>query len=232
MAGAASLLRKRPFTAGLCVGALVIKPHLAVLFPIAFAAGRQWRAFAGAAVSAVGLVLLAWIAFGTDTMLAYPQSWAISRELMDKASTVFLLRQTTVYAAVRVATSADVATAAQGFATVLAAVVTWRAWSRPGPAEGKLALLFAAAPLATPYLFSYDLPFLVIPTIWLARQARTLRDRPWERPLVLFFYVSPMFARALALPLGANIMPWLQVWMLWVVWRRLEASAAQPDTAG
>src|SRR3546814_1775922 len=50
-AGAAKLLRDRPVAAGLCIGALIVKPHLALLFPVALAAGRHWSAFAGAAAS-------------------------------------------------------------------------------------------------------------------------------------------------------------------------------------
>jgi hypothetical protein len=58
-------LARRPFLAGLILGCLVIKPQLGFLIPIAFVAAGQWRAFAGAALSAVGLLLGAWAIFGT-----------------------------------------------------------------------------------------------------------------------------------------------------------------------
>jgi hypothetical protein len=219
--GAAVLLRRRPFAAGLCVGALICKPHLALLFPVAFIAGRQWRAFAGAAVGALGLVALSWLVFGTQTLLAYRQSWAVSRYLMDTGSAEFFLRQVTVYAAVRVAFTPLAATLAQGLVTLAVAGLVWRAWSGKAPLEAKLALLMAATPLATPYLFSYDLPFLIVPVIWLIGQARDRPQGGWERANLMFFYLSPLVARALALPLGANITPWVQMWMMWEVWRRM-----------
>lgn len=225
-AGAAVLLEKRPFLAGLCVGALVMKPHLAVLFPVAFLAGRHWRAISGAACGALGLLVLAWAALGTETMLAYPESWKASRYLIESGSADFFMRQSTVYAAVRVAAGPLVATFAQVAASLLAATAVWYAWRRDWSIEAKFAVLFAATPLATPYLFNYDLPFLVLPVIWLAGRARRLPTGPWERLHLLALYLAPLATRAAALPLGANLMPWVSLWLLAVVIRRAKAEAA------
>jgi hypothetical protein len=219
-AGAAVLLEKRPFVAGLCVGALVMKPHLAVLFPVAFLAGRHWRAIAGAACGALGLLVLAWMTLGTQTMLAYPESWKASRSLIEFGSADFFLRQCTVYAAVRVAAGPLVATFAQGAASLLAAVAVWYAWRRDWSIEAKFAVLFAATPLATPYLFNYDLPFLVLPVIWLAAQARRQPTGPWERVQLLALYFAPLVTRVLASLVGLNLMPWVSIWLLVVVMRR------------
>jgi alpha-1,2-mannosyltransferase len=66
--GAATLLvDRRPFTAGLLFGALCCKPHFALLVPVALVAGRRWRAFTGAAASALGFVLLSVALFGWRT---------------------------------------------------------------------------------------------------------------------------------------------------------------------
>jgi hypothetical protein len=222
-AAAAGLLRYRPFLAGLCVGGLIIKPHLALLFPIALAAGKHWRAFAGAAFSVIALLALTWLTFGTDAILNYQQGWAMSGLLMEIGDKAFFLRQVTVYAALRVALSVEAAVAAQALVTLGVAILTWKAWSRAGPLEGKLALLMAATPLATPYLFSYDLPFLILPLCWLIGEARSKPMHGWERPVLLFFYLSPLVTRTLAMPLGANLMPWVHIWILWAVWKRLAA---------
>ena len=223
-AAAASLLRKRPLFAGFCIGALVIKPHLAVLFPIALAAGKHWRAFGGAVISIVVLFAVTWLVFGSDTILNYRQSWPVSRFLMETGDADFFLRQVTVYAAFRVAGPEWLAVIAQALTTLAVAVLTWKVWSGHCQLEGKLAFLFAATPLATPYLFSYDLPFLILPICWLIGEARLRPGGAWERPMLVFFYLSPLVARAAALPLGANITPWVQVWMLWAIWRRIGAS--------
>jgi hypothetical protein len=225
---AAGALRDRPFRAGLCVGALIVKPHLAVLFPVALLAGRQWRAIAGAATSSLGLLLLAWLVFGTDAMLAYPQSWAVSDYLLRTGSDTFFLRQSTIYAMVRVVLSDPAAIAAQAIASLAMAAITWRAWARTGPIEGKLALLFAATPLATPYLFNYDLPFLVIPICWLVSSLGTEDIAGWRKPALLALYVSPLVTRAMALPVGINTMPLVSLVMVVLVWRSLrDATGAE-----
>ena len=225
-ATAAGWLRERPFLAGLCVGALIIKPHLAVLFPVALLAARQWRAIAGAVTSVMVLFLLAWFVFGSGTILAYPRSWAVSDYLLRTGSDVFFLRQTTVYAIFRVASSHYPAVAAQAFASLAMVGVTWLAWAKPGPIEGKLALLFAATPLATPYLFSYDLPFLVIPICWLVQSWGSKALGGWSRPVLLALYLSPLVTRALALPLGVNLMPPVSLIMVGLVWRSLKPGPA------
>lgn len=223
-AGAALWLRERPFRAGLCIGALIVKPHLAVLFPVALLAGRHWRAIAGAVTSVIGLMLLAWAVFGTETMLAYPQSWAVSDHLLGTRSIDFFLRQSTVYAMARVAWSSEMAVAAQVISTLAMVGVTWLAWARPGPIEGKLALLFAATPLATPYLFNYDLPFVMIPVCWLVRSLGRDDLGGWSKPVLLALYLSPLLTRAMALPWGINVMPLVTLLMVGLVWRSLQAS--------
>lgn len=91
---AASELARRPSLSDAAVGALVIKLHLALLAPLWFAGGGYWRAFVAAAATAVGLLLAAWLAFGTETMLAYAGSWQASAALMRSDNPDFSLRMT------------------------------------------------------------------------------------------------------------------------------------------
>lgn len=225
----ADTLERRPILAGLAIGGLIVKPHLAVLIPVALIAGRHWRSFFAAVASVAALLLLAWALFGTQTMLDYRKSWEVSHQLMTTGGPEFFLRQVTVYAALRVAWSPLAATIAQAMATLTMAWLTWRCWAAPGPMAGKVALLMAATPLATPYLFSYDLPFLAIPLCWLLREARARPGGAWERPALLLLYLSPLASRALALPWRINLMPWLLCGMVWLILRRLDgyASAAR-----
>lgn len=220
-AGAAQLLARRPFGAGLCIGALIVKPHLAVLFPVALLAGRHWRAMAGAAVSVVGLIALTWLVFGSATLLAYPQAWAVSDYLLRTGSDDFFLRQTTVYAMIRVIAGSGPAALAQGLASLAAIAAVWLAWSRPGLLPGKLALLFALTPLATPYLFGYDLAFLVLPVCWLVTVSRPADLGGWIRPVLVLLYVAPLVTRAMALPAGINPMPLVSLAMAGLIWRAL-----------
>jgi hypothetical protein len=222
-AGAANWLRDKPLRAGFCIGALIVKPHLAVLIPVALVAGRHWRAVGGAVAAMLGLLALAWLAFGTSTMLAYRQSWAVSENLLHTGDAAFFLRQSTVYAMVWVVASAPAAAYVQTACTLGAGIVTWRCWARQGPLESKLALLFAATPLATPYLFNYDLPFMIVPICWLVVHWQT--GFAWRKPILLALYFAPLVTRAMALPLGINPMPLVAAAMVWMIWGELHSGA-------
>lgn len=214
---AATWLRDRPFRAGLCIGALVIKPHLAVLFPFALIASRSWRAIYGAATGVIGLCLAAWAVFGTDTMLSYPNALDVSSYFISQDDDVFFLRQVTVYAALRVFATPQIAAIAQALTTLAMIAATWRIWAAAGETDGKLAFLFSATPLATPYLFSYDLPFLIIPFCWLAAHCKG----DWARPALILLYLSPLMARAIALPIWFNPMPIVSLITVASIWRIL-----------
>ncbi|MDE2437571.1 MAG: DUF2029 domain-containing protein [Sphingomonadales bacterium] len=225
----ARLLERRPWLAGLCLGALVIKPQLAVLFPFALVAGRHWRAIAGA-VAGVALCLgLAWGLLGTDTMLAYHKSWEVSRQLMAGNDPVFFWRQATVYAQFRAWGLPPVAMAAQAAASFGAVTVVWCGWSRRDALPAQFALLFALTPLATPYLFNYDLPFLAVPTLWLAAEAARAPGHRFARLEIVALYLAPALARALALPLHVNLTPLVCLWMAWRVWQRLGAGRSDTE---
>ncbi len=61
------LLRRHPVWAGVCIGLLCIKPHLALLFPVALVAARAWRTILAAAVTAVTVTLVPAAILGWDT---------------------------------------------------------------------------------------------------------------------------------------------------------------------
>ncbi|WP_176167945.1 glycosyltransferase family 87 protein [Novosphingobium mathurense] len=229
----ATNLERRPFVAGLWTGALIIKPHLAVLMPVAFLASRNWRAIAGAACSSTILLLLAWVVFGSGTMLAYPKSWEVSRALMANSGPEFFLRQTTVYAALRATGSEYLAIWAQGMTSVVLVCLTWRVWSIEVPTDAKLAFLFAASALVTPYLFNYDLAFLILPWLWLARQSRERLFGAWKRPLLVVLYLAPLACRALTFPLGINLTFAYCILLTALIWRCIiiekNSAKTQPD---
>jgi hypothetical protein len=221
LVGGVMLLDRRPVLAGALLGALVVKPHLALLVPFWLAAGGRWRAFAGAAASAVGLLALSWLAFGSATMLGYTTSWEASAALMRTADRDFLLKMSTLYAQVRLYAGegpAIVAAAALALAMIALVMAGWRRMGQDGMATG--VLMLAATALASPYLFNYDLPFLVLPVLWLVREGLREGFHPWEKALLVGLWFAPYATRAVALPLGLNPMPLAGAVLLWLVWRR------------
>ena len=221
LVGGVALLDRRPQLAGALFGALIIKPHLALLVPFWLAAGGRWRAFLAAGASATGLLALSWLVFGSETMLAYTGSWEASAALMRAAEQDFLLRMATPYAQLRVHAGHAVASGAAlvlAVAMIVLVMRSWRHFGQDGMATG--AVMLAATAVASPYLFNYDLPFLVLPILWLVREGLREGFRPWEKALLVALWLAPYATRAAALPLGLNLMPLAGAVLLWLLWSR------------
>ena len=82
LGGTTLLLDKRPVLAGVLLGLLCYKPHLALLAPVALAAGGRWRSFAAAAATVAAVVGLSVALFGLDTWRAYLTALADRRRCM------------------------------------------------------------------------------------------------------------------------------------------------------
>ncbi len=218
---AAHELGKRQAVSGAAIGALVIKPHLAVLAPFWLGAGRKWRAFIGAGATAMALIAISWAAFGSETLAAYTTSWRASGALLEGINPDFLLRMTTFHSQARLLggeIAGLVLAVISGLAACAAALLASRRFAGDARASG--AAVLAATALASPYLFSYDLPFLIFPTLWLVMQGLEHGFRPYEKLALAVLYFAPYATRALAFPLGINLMPLAALTLLALVWSR------------
>ena len=82
--GAAALyLDRRPIVAGVLLGLLAFKPHLAVVAPLALMVAGRWRAFAASAVTACALALLSLGVFGLDSWKAFLASAPAAKAVLD-----------------------------------------------------------------------------------------------------------------------------------------------------
>ncbi len=217
---AAAWLKRRPFVAGLFVGCLVIKPQLAILYPLAFVAGGQWRAFAGAALSALGLSALAWICFGTGTYLAMIRAAPLFASVVSGGATGWY-KMASVYGSLRLAGAGDGVAwsihAAVALAAAAMVAIVWRGRHDPG---AKMAVLVAASMLASPYLYVYDTVMLVLPLLWLARQGA---DRRWLAALWLLPMIS--VAQNWGFHRFMDLMPLVPIALLVLIGRQLRAQA-------
>src|SRR5258708_7439062 len=134
------LLERRSFLAGLVLGLLVYKPHFGVLLPFLFLVTKNWRAFAGAALSASLFIASSFAVFGTAPWLMFLENLTLVRSLLEsgylpwpKIPSWFVtfrylgVPQPTAYA-LHAAIALSVCAAAL------------RAWRRSAPAGLKLAL--------------------------------------------------------------------------------------------
>jgi hypothetical protein len=170
--GGMKLLPKRPLIAGIILGLLVVKPQLGLLLPFALAAGREWRAIAGAAISSIGLAALSLLVFGWAPW----QAWLGNAGLVTSIASEGLAgwhRMASVYGALRQAgLGSGPAWAVHAAIGLAAAGAVCLIWYRKADIEPRASALAAATALASPYLFIYDTLILVVPFLWLIGSGR------------------------------------------------------------
>ena len=181
--GALYLIPVRPVLAGICLGLLTYKPQYGLLFPIALIAAGHWRVFISAGVTAVVLAGASWLAFGTESWLAFFH-W------MPKFSQTFLTegkapwwKLQSIFSMVRYfGGSEPLGWAFQWVLTASVAVVLALIWRSRVPYTMKAAALAAGTLLTTPYLFMYDMMVLAIPIAFLVRIGLKTGFRAYELP--------------------------------------------------
>ena len=216
-------LPRRPLLGGLLLGCLVVKPHLALLLPLAFLAARQWQAIAGAALGSVGLLLLSNLLFGAATYQAFFDQTHLSAGILADGS-VGWHKMASVYASLRLlGLSAYTAAVLHGAAALAAAAATWCVWRKQIAWEAKGAALASATLLISPYLYLYDTLILVMPFLWLLTVER-------RRGLLLLLWCVPLFSFAQNWGLNGllNLTPLVSITLLFLVCRRLLTNAAPP----
>jgi hypothetical protein len=163
-------LEKRPIVAGVIIGCLTYKPQFGILIPIALVASRQWRAIASAGVAAASLAAASIALFGSDAWAAFPNGLVAQSKLNLGAgpdSNWGYLQ--TVYGLIRsLHGSANTAWLAQGLTTIATVVIVWIVWQSRARYPLKAATLSAAALIATPYAYAYDMAAIVVPAAFLA----------------------------------------------------------------
>ena len=177
--GTLLFLPTRPLLSGICLGLLTYKPQYGLLFPLVLVATAQWRVVASAALTTVVLVVASWLAFGTETWLAFlHQAPVTSQAFLSNGEASFGKIQSAL-ALVRYA----------GGSELLGWIVHWACATIAGRSscsgarpryEIKAAALALGAVLATPYVFMYDCRARDISRIRHAGRARDWLPQDWR----------------------------------------------------
>jgi hypothetical protein len=181
--GTLYLLPTRPILAGVCLGLLSYKPQYGLLFPIVLIAAGQWRVAFSAAVTAVALVFVSWLAFGTESWQAFLHWLPLSSQAFLAEGRATWWRLQSILALVRyLGGTEQLAWALQWVLTASVATVLALMWRSRLPYTMKAAALAAGTLLSTPYLFMYDMMVLAIPIAFLVRIGLRSGFRGYELP--------------------------------------------------
>jgi arabinofuranan 3-O-arabinosyltransferase len=198
------VLECRPVLAGLFIGCLTYKPQYGILFPVALVAFRQWRAIASAVFTTVLLAAASTALFGTEVWLAFPRGFAVQSELsLGAGPDSNWGNLQTLYGLTRsLHSSAALAWLFQGFATSGCAIIVWIVWRSRLDYALKAATLSAAALIATPYAFAYDMAAIVIPAAFLASDQLERGLLRGDKAIWIVLFGAPL---AVLVTLGDNV---------------------------
>ena len=225
LGGGCALLNRRPTLAGLLLGALIFKPHLGLVIPVALVAARRWRSLAAAGAAALALCGASALVFGASTWSAFFAATALARGALDD-NLVGDEKMISVFAALRLLGVGNaVAYAAQALAALGVCASLASLQRRAFRCEAEGAALAAATLLASPFALDYDLTILAIPLAWLVSQGLRGGFLPYEKSLAAAAFILPAIARPLAGALGLPLAPLVVAAIFAAVVRRAFASA-------
>ncbi len=222
-------LDRRPVLAGMCFGFMLIKPHLAVLVPLALLIRGDWRAIGAAAATVSVSVLVTALLFGITPWTDYLfRTLGLQATMIDAHGKFFGNLSTSMTTALLESGAPwALATGLQALTALLGVVMVGLAAFRRVPTR-ELALLVAICTfLVLPYAFSYDLTVVAI-------AALTLMTRPHlsalDERLATLGFVAPQLGIAAAL-VSLPLMPFMLVGLAIAQFRALTGPAAPAGAA-
>jgi len=211
LAGCAGLaltcLRSRPVLAGVLLGVVAMKPHLALLFPVALLCARAWRALGAMLVTTAALMAVSLLVFGVEPFVAFLRNAGMARESVEQG-TALMARMPTVFAAVKLLTGGVALPYAMHTMVAVAALASViYAWSRSCSFALRAAVLVAASLLVPAYLYDYDLVFLGLVIAWLGVHGHRAGWLRGERELLVLLWLMPLWSRVTGAEIGFQPLP-------------------------
>ena len=211
LGGALHLLDRRPWLAGVLIGALAYKPQFGVLIPVALLAGGRWSTIGAAAATVAALVAVSFATLGGGVWQAFADSMNFTQVVVLEQGGTGWEKIQSVFSAARMwGAGVQTAYAVQvALALMLAASLAWL-WRSDAAFELKASALASGSLLATPYVLDYDLVVLAVAIAFFARHGLRRGFRPYEISLLAAAWMAPLLSRGVAaatgIPLGLLVL--------------------------
>ncbi|MCL5057811.1 MAG: DUF2029 domain-containing protein [Actinobacteria bacterium] len=215
------LLRGCPVPAGILLGLLTYKPHLALLVFLALLAGRCWEALAAAAFSAGAFALASAAVFGPDAWLSFKDQIPFVSNITE-AGYLPWVKMSTVFAASRlVGIGIQPSYILQGIITFCVIILVFWVWHREMSYYLKVSVLIAGIFLATPYAFQYDLALLAAAIAFYGWEGYKKGWLPYEKAVLFVVWIMPQINDPIARFTNIQIVPLILAAFLMLAMRRI-----------
>lgn len=221
LGGGLLYLQNFPILAGLLLGMLSFKPHLAVLVVIALTASRNWKALIAMVFSVSCLVIASWLAFGYDPWLEFKATL----DFVVKATQIGYLpwqKMPTVLTAVRLlGFGPPYSYLIQGVLSVLIGLLVFCIWFIKTAHSIKASVCAVCIFLATPFAYQYDLTILALAIAWYGWECHQTGWLPYEKAVLFLMWLVPLINYPVSLLTRIQITPVMLTIFLVLAMRRI-----------
>jgi hypothetical protein len=212
---------------------MTYKPQYAVLIPLFLIITGRWRVLWISGATTLIFAALSLAMFGIETWRAFLGSIAFTRVVVLEQGGSGFGKLQSAFAAMRLwgfdVHSAYVAHAIVAIFALIAILWNWR---QTAIFEIQAAALVIGVMLMSPYMMDYDLVILALPIAWLSLDGLRRGFEPYDKAILAFAWILPIFARTLAIDYRIPLAPPLILALLVVTVRRaMFAQKRQSNTA-
>lgn len=209
LAGGLFMLDRRPILAGIFFGLLTIKPQMGILVPIALIAAGLWRPFMAAAATAAAAIALSAAFFGIEIWQSYLEFVPQFQGKIVENQDGFINIQPTVFMAGQIlGLTSTAAYALQALITLAIGAGVFVVFRNGRDRMMQAVTLMLGVPLATPYLFNYDMPVIGLAIVILTAEALKSGFLKGERLCLFLGWFLPVLVLWLN-PAGLPIAPFV-----------------------
>ncbi|MBR1175587.1 DUF2029 domain-containing protein [Bradyrhizobium sp. KB893862 SZCCT0404] len=237
-------VERRQLLAGLALGVMVIKPHLAIAVGVYLLATRRWIALATATAVVLASSLLCTLLFGWQIWTAWLGAIKESASYLEQGFYP-LYRMVSAYAALyQAGLSANFSFWGQVIVAALALCAVLFATARATSSSFALGIAVTVSVMISPYAYDYDLPMLGIGLGLILPDLAGLaspRMRSWMYGLILLAGAYGLLQSArlavqkpgqdFAPALGGFALMALLLLLLGLLWRQAQLAPASPQAA-
>jgi hypothetical protein len=220
---------RRPRMAGLLFGAMVIKPHIALILPLALLVTRRWQVLIYTALSGVMICLASAIIFGWDVWYQFlTVGTHTARQIMETGTLSFYKIKSAFGLARLLGVPESFAYAAQMLSAVIAISTLVWALRREVPPLIERSLIIITGLLVPPYMLHYDMVVMVFPCLWFMNEWVKQRHIPLDEGLlVILTFLTPVISLFFPIDLGVRF-----IWLVFLIRQTLTATAVNKAHPG
>ncbi len=222
--GGLALLRleKKPVFSGVLLGLLTVKPHLALMFPVALIAIGAWRTLITAFFSALAILAAGMAILGADTFVGWIHSLNMARQFTEINGPSYWIHMPTIFAFCRLlGASVALSYAAHTLVAIGAASAVWWVWRHCREHSLRAAILANSTLLVSPYILEYDLTWLALPVAWMSSFALQHGWKKGEREVMVLAWLLPLICSVVAKATAIQLGPWGVLLLEWIILRRV-----------